>query len=198
MKQDLIRIGYNTIATTYLKERASLKTGKYLNQFSALLPAQSHVLDLGCGAGIPVDSILIKHGHLVTGIDISEKQIQLARQVCLGGNFMVGNMANLRPGQYAVDAVISLYAIFHLPRTTHANFLKTIASFLTKGGLLFITMGDKDFEGNHQLLGTNMWSSHFAPAKNTQLVTQAGFTILTNELDTSGGERHQIILARRN
>jgi hypothetical protein len=58
-------------------------------------------------------------------------------------------------------------------------------------------MGDRDFEGIHDFYGVKMWSSHYAPAKNSQLVTQAGFEILLDEVDTSGREKHQIILAKK-
>ena len=39
------------------------------------------ILDLGCGAGVPVDDILIKAGHEVIGIDNAVKQIELARKL---------------------------------------------------------------------------------------------------------------------
>lgn len=197
MKDNLVRDGYDKIASVYLQNRDRLKSGKYVSQLLKYLPKQSTILDLGCGAGVPVDDILLKSGHSVIGIDISSEQIKLARKNCPRGQYMVGDISELSQGEYEVEAVISFYTIFHTPRGNQGKLIKTIASYLKKGGLLLITMGDREFEGEHELHGTKMWSSQFGTAKNRSLVESAGFKIITDELDNSGGERHQIILAEK-
>ncbi len=197
MFQHLVKAGYNQVAAAYNHERDQLKSSKYLNKLLQHLPAEASILDLGCGMGIPIDRDLLKKNHLVTGIDIAETQIALAKKNCPTGNFLVKDISQLRPYEYRVDAVVSFYTFFHLPRTTHHQLLSTIATFLPKHGWLLITMGDRDFEGVHDFYGTKMWSSHYAPAKNFQLVTQAGFQIRLDEIDSSGREKHQIILAEK-
>merc|ERR1719356_676057 len=41
----------------------------------------AHVLELGCGAGVPVARTIVHHSQelRVTGVDISEAQIELAK-----------------------------------------------------------------------------------------------------------------------
>ncbi len=56
MDNDSVRKGYNKIAKTYLKNRDQFKNQKYLEKFIELLPKGSSVLDIGCGAGVPIDS----------------------------------------------------------------------------------------------------------------------------------------------
>lgn len=197
MKSSLIRDGYDKIAQTYLVNRDRLKSGKYVSQLLKYLPKQSTILDLGCGAGVPVDDILLKAGHSVIGMDISPEQIKLARKHCPRGEYLVGDISSLQKNEYSVEAVLSFYTIFHTPRANHGSLLKILASYLNRGGLLLITMGDREFEGEHELHGTKMWSSQFGTAKNRNLVESAGFKIITDELDNSGGERHQIILAEK-
>jgi len=197
MSVDLIKAGYNQAAPAYNRDRGFLKSGKYVRRLLQLLPATAQILDLGCGSGLPIDRELLNQNHLVTGLDISETQIAAAKKNCPRGEFLVKDISQLKPGEYAVDAVISFYTIFHLPRTKHQRLLKTIASFLPKNGLLLITMGDRDFEGMHNFYGVNMWSSHYGPVKNSRLVKAAGFSILTDEIDNSGREKHQIILAKK-
>ncbi|MBP9669791.1 class I SAM-dependent methyltransferase [Candidatus Woesebacteria bacterium] len=197
MKSNLVRDGYDKIAKTYLASRDRLKSGKHVSQLLKRLPKQSTILDLGCGAGVPVDDILLKAGHEVIGIDISSEQIKLARKSCPRGQFLVGDVSELSMDEYDVQAVISFYTIFHTPREEHSKLLKTFASYLKKGGLLLITMGDREFEGGHELHGEKMWSSQFGTAKNRSLVESAGFKIITDELDNSGGERHQVIFAEK-
>jgi hypothetical protein len=58
-------------------------------------------------------------------------------------------------------------------------------------------MGDREFEGEHKLYGQPMWSSQWGTAKNRKMVEEGGFHILLEEMETSGGERHQIILAEK-
>ncbi|EKD80314.1 MAG: methyltransferase type 11 [uncultured bacterium] len=110
---------------------------------------------------------------------------------------MVGDIQNLQIGEYRVGAVISFYTFFHIPKTNQGELLKTIATFLPKGGILLVTMGDLPFEGVHTLYGAKMWVSQYGTAKNREMVESAGFGVILDEIDGSGGERHQIILAKK-
>lgn len=191
------RKAYNQMASVYLQNRGELRSYRYVNKFEIFLPRQAEVLDLGCGAGIPVDDYLIKKGHLVTGLDISETQISIAKQKCPTGAFFVRDLLDLQPGEFQVDGIISLYTIFHLPRKKHLWFLETIGSFLKSGGKLLISMGDEEFEQEHLLHGQKVWSSHYGRKKNLELVKQTGFEVIFDEVDQSGKEKHQFILAEK-
>jgi ubiquinone/menaquinone biosynthesis C-methylase UbiE len=96
MKDNVVRDGYDKVAATYLANRDRLKTGKYVQQLLKYLPKKSTILDLGCGAGVPVDDILMKAGHELVGIDVSSQQIKLARKNCIGGQYLVGDLVDLR------------------------------------------------------------------------------------------------------
>lgn len=197
MKSEINKVGYDRMAKAYLASRDRLKSAKYVQQLIKLIPKKSLILDLGCGAGIPVDDILLKAGHSVIGIDISSEQIELARKNCRGGDFVVGDINELKEREYQVQAVVSFYTLFHMPRDQHLKMLKIMASFLPTGGILLITMGDREFEGSHILYGETLWSSQFGTAKNRQLVEAAGFKIISEEIDRSGGERHQVIIGEK-
>ena len=187
---------YDPIAKKYLAERGRLKSGKYVQKLLKLLPKHATILDVGCGAGVPVDDLLLKAGHTVLGIDNSSEQIRLARKRCPGGEYAVRDMRELRVGEYRVDAVVSFYALFHAPRGEHARILSIWRSYLPKGGYLLATFGDRDFEGEHTLYGATVWSSQWGRSKNRALVERAGFEVIMDEVDRSGGESHQVILAK--
>jgi cyclopropane fatty-acyl-phospholipid synthase-like methyltransferase len=197
MKDNVVRDGYDKVAATYLANRDRLKTGKYVQQLLKYLPKKSTILDLGCGAGVPVDDILMKAGHELVGIDVSSQQIKLARKNCIGGQYLVGDLVDLRENEYQVQAVVSFYTLFHISREQHPKILKIVASFLPPHGLLLITMGDREFEGQHLLHGVQMWSSQHGTVKNRKMIESSGFKILLDEIDISGGERHQIIMAEK-
>lgn len=197
MNTDLIKKGYNQIAGAYQNERDLLKSGKHLQKFLQLIKPQSYILDLGCGSGDPIDIELIKQEHLVVGLDISPVQIEHAKKNCPTGSFSVRDIQTLLPKEFEADCVVSFYTFFHIAREKHLELLKTVNTFLPIDGLFLLTMGDIDFEGFHELYGTKMWSSQYGPQKNAQLLTEAGFEILINTIDTSGREKHQILLCKK-
>lgn len=56
-------------------------------------------------------------------------------------------------------------------------------------------MGASEWEGSEDFHGAEMWWSHHGAKKNRELVEQAGFNIILDEIDESGDEKHQILLA---
>lgn len=197
MAGSIVKDGYDKAAEAYLQERNQFESDHYLDVLAPLLKPRAAVLDLGCGAGMPVDRYLVDRGFRVTGLDISEKQVELARAHVPEAIFAVADMLGLRAGEYQVDAVVSFYAIFHLPRESHGSLFRTIKTFLGPGGYLLVTMGASEWEGaESDFYGVTMWWSHYGPDENRAIIRRAGFEILLDEIDESGGERHQVILAR--
>ncbi len=196
--RSLVRDGYNHAA-----ERYQFQNQPYLERLLSLLPPRDNIrephriLDLGCGSGMPSDRFLIEHGCQVIGLDIAEKQIELARQNVPQAEYTVADMAELRPGAYQVDAIVSFYAIFHTPRETHAALFQVLSSVLPPNGCLLASMGADEWTGVEEFHGVPMYWSHYAASTNTAFVAQAGFEILLDEIDSSGGEQHQIILAQK-
>lgn len=195
--QDKVKAAYDEAAQAYLNGRDLFKNDKYLLKLQELLKPNSTILDLGCGSGMPVDSFFVKKGHRVIGLDISKKQIELAKKNVLKANFKVKDMSTLKEEEFSVDAVISFYAIFHIPRQEHEQLFKKINSFLSLGGLLLVTMGASDWQGSEEFFGVKMFWSHYGVGKNKQMVEKAGFEILLSEIDEAGGEQHQVIIARK-
>lgn len=198
MTNDFVKQGYNKIAEDYDATRDQFENNKYLDKLNFLLNPHSQILDIGCGAGKPVDCYFVNKGHNILGIDISENMIKLAKQNVPLAEYKVEDMSRLQVGEYHVDAIVSFYAIFHTSRETHAVLLKKISSFLLTSGLILISMGSSEWEGKEQdFHGTEMFWSHFDAKTNSQLVMNAGFEILLDEIDGTSNEKHQIILARK-
>jgi cyclopropane fatty-acyl-phospholipid synthase-like methyltransferase len=191
---EMVRLGYDAIAGEYAAQRDRFKSDTYLSDLTARLAPGAHVLDIGCGAGVPVDTYLLDRGFVVTGIDISAMQIELARSNHPGAIYAVRDMLDLRAGDYKLDAVVSFYTVFHAPRERHAHLLQVIRSFLAPGGLLLITMGSSNWEGTEVFHGIEMFWSHFDAQTNRALVEDAGFRVELDEIDASGGEQHQVLL----
>ncbi len=196
MGNEAVRDGYEQIAATYAAQRDQFKSLPYLERFVELLPPDGMVLDVGCGAGKPVDEFLVEHGYTVHGLDLSARMIELARANVPQATYEMRDMLDLKPGEYRVDGIVSFYAIFHTPREHHEALLSQFASFLPQGGAILITMGESEWEGVEDFLGAPMSWSHYGAERNRELVERAGFHVLLDEIDRSANEAHQVILGR--
>jgi len=197
MSMEIVRKGYDKIATRYMEARSQLINYRYLEKLNNLLGPGSTILDIGCGAGKPIDRFFVNKGHRVTGIDISRKQIKLAKKNVPQASYYVKDIASLQREEYQVDAIISFYTIVHIPRETHQDFFEKINSFLPEGGLILVTMGSSEREGIEDFYGVRMYFSHYAPEKNRDIIEKCGFELMTDEIETNLGDKHQVILARK-
>ena len=90
--KSIIENGYDDIARTYHKQCDKFKSNELLAGFSALLPPGGDVLDVGCGAGVPVARFLVLAGFKVTGVDASSSMLKLARIHVPEANFVKMDM----------------------------------------------------------------------------------------------------------
>ena len=194
---EFVRDGYERIAEAYAAQRDAFKSLSCLERFAALLPPGGRVLDVGCGAGLPAPRFLIERGFRVTGLDISPRMIELARANVPDCEFEVRDMLSLRRGEYEVDGVVALYSVFHLSRFAHEGLFRVLRSYLQPAGAILVTMGADEWEGTEpNFHGVEMFWSHFGRERNRAIVESAGFRIEVDEVDTSGGERHQVLMGR--
>ncbi len=190
----LVKDAYNLCAADYSVNRDIFHNQKYLDKLNSYLKVNSQILDVGCGAGIPVDDYLVSKGHHITGVDISEKQIQLAKINVPRATYLVEDMSEMDFQKESFDAIVSFYAIFHIPREDHLELFKRIFNLLKDDGLFLATLGYEEWEGCEDFHGVTMHWSQYCMDKNLELLKQAGFEINTAEVDASGGERHFVVL----
>jgi SAM-dependent methyltransferase len=132
------------------------------------------VLDLGCGAGVPITQRLAEHHH-VTGVDISGERLRLARQAVPGAEFVRADIGTFDPGPRRFDAVTAFYSISHTPRGTHASLFRRIASWLAPGGLFLASLGASGSADTvEEWLGVPMFFSSFDADGNRGLLRAAG------------------------
>jgi 2-polyprenyl-3-methyl-5-hydroxy-6-metoxy-1,4-benzoquinol methylase len=96
-----------------------LMEGLLLAGFSSLLPPGGDVLDIGCGAGVPVARFLVRAGFKVTGVDVSSSMLELARVHVPEANFVKMDMRQLEFDADCFDGICAFYSLFHVPREEH-------------------------------------------------------------------------------
>ena len=200
-ERDLVRRGYDQLSYHYRRDDA--EDGQYAPWLADLhqrLPASSAVLDLGCGCGIPVARFLAGAGHQVTGVDISQVQIDRARRLVPNASFLRGDATELDLPPASFDAVVCLYVLIHLPLTEQPRLLDRIATWLHPGGWLLVTGGhgawtgrqDNWFDGPAPL-----WWSHADAATYRSWLQQAGLVITTEERVPEGTSAYTLFRAQR-
>jgi SAM-dependent methyltransferase len=200
-RKRLVERGYDRMAEHYLASKVPLSPAieATLAALTAGLGDGAAILDLGCGAGVPVTQWLAAR-FAVTGVDLSARQLALARENVPGATFLKADMGAVNFPAGAIDAVVALYAIIHLPREEVPTLLARIARWLRPGGRFLATWPLDAWEGEEadwQGWGAPMWWSHHGADDNLALLRDAGFAISSAARLTEGGETWLWVLARR-
>lgn len=182
----LVRAGYDAIARQYTElaatESGSAPRRAQSARLLARLSPRSRVLELGCGGGAPVATSVVDAGHSYVGVDISPRQIELARDLVPDGRFIVGDALSQRFEAASFDAVVMLYAITHVQRDRWSELLVKVRGWLRTGGWLLLNVPhhespgwlEEDFLG----LGATSWTNSHDPATALQLVADAGLAVV--------------------
>jgi ubiquinone/menaquinone biosynthesis C-methylase UbiE len=178
--KETVKSGYNKIAIRYLAERArDSEDVRLLNDLIERLPANAKMLDAGCGAGIPISQMLSEHFD-ITGVDLSEAQIELAKKNILKAKFICQDMTRLDFPENTFDGICSYYAIIHIPREEHQALLINFYRMLKPGGFALLCLGAEhlvdDIDDNY--LGTRMYSSHYDTDTYLKMLKQCSFAII--------------------
>jgi SAM-dependent methyltransferase len=187
-----VEAGYDLMAEQYLatKNREDPLALTALGDLASLLPRDAAVLDLGCGAGVPVTRWLSDKGFAVTGVDVSARQLKLARTYVPEATFIKADMTEVTFPPGSLDAVVAFYSIIHLPRTEHPALLGRIHRWLRPEGIFLATMTLTDYEGRDddwEGWGAPMVWSHYDGDTNVAMLREAGFGIRYAEPRTGGG-----------
>jgi 2-polyprenyl-3-methyl-5-hydroxy-6-metoxy-1,4-benzoquinol methylase len=187
-----VESGYDQMAEHYLatKDPEDPLALRALEDLASLLPSGAAVLDLGCGAGVPVTRWLADGGFAVTGVDVSARQLELARTYIPDGTFLRADMTEVVFEPESFDAVVAFHSIIHVPRAEHPTLLESIHRWLEPGGALLATMTLTDFEGREEDWegwGAPMLWSHYDRNANVAMLRDAGFELRYAEPRSGGG-----------
>jgi SAM-dependent methyltransferase len=201
--RSLVRSTYDYIAKDFDRARVA-EAPDELSPLLELLQPRAMVLDLGCGSGVPITRKL-NESHAVVGVDLSAGQLANASKQVPGAQFVQADMATctFRPASF--DAVISFYAIFHLPLTEHGHLISRVSEWLRPGGYFLATFSPFREEGYlEEFFGRDMFWSNLSLPEYRALLRENNFEILSQGAvghgysdDSAKPESHPLILARR-
>ncbi len=188
--KDLVARGYNEIADAYLDRFGSSATRqRWLDRLTTNLPAGARVLDLGCGAGLPVAHTLVRLGHSTVGVDSSSQQIARARLAVPRATFMEADMCNVSFDAETFDAVCAFYAMTHLPPDEQALLIARIVTWLKPYGVFIASFGaGARSEWRGEWLGTTMYFGHAGEDATLASITESGLTLRTSVVEKQDNE----------
>jgi ubiquinone/menaquinone biosynthesis C-methylase UbiE len=203
--RELVREGYDRCAESYDAARREDDSDQ-LSTLLQLLPDGSNVLDLGCGAGVPI-ACRLAQCHSVTGVDASEKMLDLARVAVPDARFLRGDILEVEFEQNSFDAAVAIFVLFHLAREEHGTVFKRVWSWLRPGGYLLATLTEKA-EGPYirdDFFGTRMYWSYLRYEEYEKLLLDSGYRILGERIIGHGygrkavpcDELHPMVLAQK-
>jgi SAM-dependent methyltransferase len=183
---EIVRAGYDTLGPTYLDWSARIEGDPRheLAAFTARLPDQARVVDLGCGPGLPTTRDLAERFEVV-GVDVSPVQLELARTNVPRATFVESDLRTVTFPACSCDGVVALYSLGHVPRSDHPGVLRTIASWLKPGGLLLACFGAEDSSAWHgEWLGVPMFFDSLGADRYRQLLLTSGWSLVHAHVHT--------------
>jgi cyclopropane fatty-acyl-phospholipid synthase-like methyltransferase len=144
----VVETGYDRVAERYFasKDAEDPTTLAALEELAREPSPGAAVLDLGCGAGVPVTRWLAQR-FAVTGVDLSARQLELARRNVAVARFLKADMTDLGFAPETFDDVVAFHSIIHVPRAEHPGLLERIHSWLELGGGFLATLAVGEREG---------------------------------------------------
>jgi ubiquinone/menaquinone biosynthesis C-methylase UbiE len=187
--KEIVTQGYDQIAEEYLAWSLQVRVEereRYTAWILSQLPPDAKVLDLGCGTGLTTTKALAARFR-VTGVDISEKHIEIARAKLPQATFIQADMTELTFAPDSFDGIVAFYSLFHLPREEQKILLPQITSWLRPGGFFVATLGIHAMSASieEDWLGATMYWSSYDGATNRHLIQEVGLQIVQANEETA-------------
>ena len=202
--KDIVREGYDKVSHVYRADTFDSAEdpnyGQCIDLLLSHVPDGCRLLDLGCGCGVPAAQKLAAN-HDVIGVDISPVQIERARTLVPAAEFVCADMTTVGFPPEGFDAIISLYAIIHVPLEEQPDLFRRIRAWLKPGGWLLCTVGHREWTGTEDdwlgVPGGTMFWSHADEKTYQDWLTALGFRIGEKLFIPEGKGGHTALIARK-
>ncbi|MCB1118719.1 MAG: methyltransferase domain-containing protein [Chlamydiia bacterium] len=184
LEQDVTRDSYNATAEAYRENSQKIGTEMKAEAFLTYLSMGDEVLDLGCGPGTDA-RYFTDQGFHVTGIDVSEKMIEMAEEAVPEGNFAVMDLEQLSFPKEHFDAIWACASLLHTPKEQLPGVLKKLHALLKQEGILYVSLKEgvgETLEADERYGGVKKFWSYYKQGELLSLLQEAGFSILETDV----------------
>ncbi|WP_338875274.1 class I SAM-dependent methyltransferase [Spirosoma sp. SC4-14] len=190
---------YNKIAQEWAAIRNNAFVSKLVIDFAQKVNRHGHILDIGCGTGSPLAQFLSDNHFFVTGIDASDRMIEIAQSAHVrNAEFSSCDFFDFEsPRQF--DGVLAWDSFFHFPKDRQHLIYPKASRFLKPGGYLLFTHGNGNDEHVDSMMGESFYYSCLPKANVYQLLVEHGFSVEYMHKDylENGTHRSLVVLARK-
>lgn len=170
---------YDKNAEYYAKKLDNYAPRPEQEKFVALLQPKAKVLDAGCGPGRDCE-YFAGRGFEVTGVDLSEKLLKIAKKRVPSATFQKQDLRRLQFQKNSFDGIWACASLLHLRRSDALAVLKSFFTLLKPGGILFVQL--KEGKGEADIVDPIIadLSRHFVYYSLSELkkiLQEAGFIV---------------------
>jgi 2-polyprenyl-3-methyl-5-hydroxy-6-metoxy-1,4-benzoquinol methylase len=132
--------GYEAIAPEFRRWREQSNIGvATILSWVRSLPRDGAVLDLGCGAGLPLSKVVAGEGLTVYGVDASASLASAFRRHLPAANIACERVEDSGFFGRTFDGVMAIGLIFLLPADTQRSLIRKVAAALKPDGRFLFT-----------------------------------------------------------
>ena len=166
-----------------------------VKQAIAACTRKGHALDVGCGTGGRIVNEMLHAGFGVTGIDVSQGMLEIARVRHADVAFIHADICDwVAPGEY--DLIVAWDSTFHLRSEHQVLVVEKLCRALAPGGVFLFTAGGVDGEVTGQMFGQTFYYSSRTEDEYLRAAKRAGCECLHVERDQSPLPHIVVLVAR--
>jgi SAM-dependent methyltransferase len=193
--RDVWRI-YDKVVPEWAKVRRGFAGEQpYLDAIVEGLPQGAHVLDLGCGTGVPLARFFIERGYDVTGVDAAPEMLALCRAAFPAAEWIEQDMRTLALNR-RFDAIIAWDSFFHLPPDDQRAMFPVFGSHVAPRGMLLFTSGPAEGAAIGDLFGHELYHASLGPEEYRRLLAEQGLSVLLQRSEDPKCGGHTVWLAQ--
>jgi ubiquinone/menaquinone biosynthesis C-methylase UbiE len=176
---------YDLIAEWYASERIGQTGIPEVQALASSIPLGSHVLDIGCGNGIPITRALLDAGHQVTGLDSSSAMLARFHMNCPDTTAVHSTVQCCPFPDATFDAAVAWGVMFHLRPDDQIKAIANVSRVLKAGAPFLFTSGDvDDFDGKEDTMnGVTFRYFSFSNENYRRVLKEQGFTLVSVQVD---------------
>lgn len=149
-------------------------------------------LDVGCGTGGRIITALVSAGFDVTGIDVSQAMLKIARENHPGVKFVLADVCSWDPsGEF--DMIVAWDSLIHIPHQAQRRVTGNLCTSLADKGVILITVGGTDGVVMGTMEGETFYHSSLNEDEYLRIMKAAGCKCILIERDQFP-EEHLVII----
>lgn len=184
--------GYEAVSKEFLARRGNSETRsiaigvKEVRAWARTLPRDSSVIDLGCGPGFPITSVLVDEGLQVFGVDAAPSFVAAFQRNLPGTPIVCESVLESRFFGRTFDAVLAWGLMFLFKAQDQHRLIQRFAEILVPGGRLLFTSSAKPTVASDAMTGLE--SISLGAEQYRKLLGAVGISVAQEYEDV--GENH--------